>query len=109
MDKPGSPLLHFMDIESQETFACFLPHIVYRQINQEIIIGLAHLQKRLATGDIIEKGGGIFPYAVCRRHVDRRVEQPAGPFRLAGRIGSAVEKHVVDTRYEHQVHIRFAL
>ena len=107
--KTGSTLCHLMNIEKQQTPVLFIPHIVYRQINQEVIIRLSHLQETLATGDIIEKCRGIPPNIIRRTHINGSIELPTRPGSLSGRVSGSMKIHVIHTRDKHQVHIGFAL
>ena len=98
IDEMRRPLRHFMYIERKsERSLLLVPNIVQRQVNEKVIVGFSHLQERLATGDIREQSGGIAPYRIGRRHIYRRIKEPARPLGITRRIGCSMKKHVVDS------------
>ena len=110
LDKFRCFLRHAVDIElHQPVLGILAPHISYWQINQEIIVWLSPLQIGLAIGDVFHQFRRIAPDAVGRTHIYRSIEFPAWPCIILGRVGGAMEEHVVYAGAEHQVHIRFHL
>ena len=63
----------------QELLGVLMPHMMNRQVDEEIIIGLSPLQETLATFDILHKIRCIAPDRIRRRHVDGGVELPTWP------------------------------
>ena len=86
-----------------------VPNIVKRQVNEKVIVGFSHLQERLATGDIREQSRGIAPYRIGRRHIYRRIKEPARPLGITRRIGCSMKKHVIDSGREHEIEIGLTL
>ena len=79
-DELRCQLAHSVDRELHEQFiGVLLPHITDGQEDQEIVVGLSHLQERLTTFDIFHKVRCIAPDGVGGRHIDRGVELPARP------------------------------
>ena len=85
------------------------PHIPYGEQHEEVVVCFAHLQETLTAIDVFHQEGGILPDAVGATHIYGSIEFPSRPWFILGRVGSAVEIHVVHTTGEHQVDIRFAL
>ena len=110
LDKLWCLLRHTVDVElHQPVFGILAPHISYWQINQEIVVRLSPLQIGLAVGDVFHQFRRIAPDAVGRTHIYRSIEFPAWPCIILGRVGGAMEEHVVYAGAEHQVHIWFHL
>ena len=112
-DKLRTFLVHGMDVELHEevfpapaVFALRLsiiiartadaPHVMDGQIDQEIIVGLSHLQERLAAFDILHQERGIAPNAVGGTHIDRCIEFPSGPWIMLRGVATAMKEDVVD-------------
>ena len=85
------------------------PHILDRQDNEEVVVGLAPLQEALATLDIFHQERSVVPDTVRRTHIDGCIKLPSGPRYVLRTIRRAVEEHVVYATGEHQVEVRFHL
>ena len=106
LDKFRRQAAHRMDGELHEQFPwVLLPHIAYRQQDEEVIVGFSPLQERLAAFHILHEVGGIAPNRVRGRHINRGVEFPARPRIIFRRVARTVEEHVVDAGTEHQVEV----
>ena len=81
------------------------PHVSHRQVYQEVVVGLAHLQKTLTALYVFHQVRSIAPDAVRRTHIYRGIEFPAWPCVVLWRVARTVEVDVVDTTGEHQVQV----
>ena len=110
LDEGGRMLVHGVDVKLHEQLlGALFPHIVYRQIDQEVVVGLAHLQEALTPFYILHEEGGIAPDAVGRTHVDGSIELPPWPRVVLGGIAGAMEEDMIDTCSKHQVEVGFHL
>ena len=98
--------VHGMDVKlHQQFFVALFPHVVDRQIDQEVVVGSSHLQEALTPFYILHQEGGVTPDAVGRTHVNGGIELPSWPRVVLGRVCRAVEEDVVDTSGKHQVEV----
>ena len=82
---------------------------MYRQIDQEVVVGLAHLQETLTPFYVLHEEGSVAPDAVGRTHVDGSIELPPWPWVVLGGIAGAMEEDMIDTCSKHQVEVGFHL
>ena len=66
LDEAWRAVLHVMYVEHQKSAALLVPHVVDWQINEEVVVGLAPLKERLASGYVVEEVRSVAPYCVCR-------------------------------------------
>ena len=109
LDELRSALIHGMDVEQSNAAWLFINHVVERQIDEEVVVGLSPLQERLAALDVLAESRHILPLRVVWCHIDRSIESPAWPFGILRRIARTMEEHMVHTGHEHQVDVGFAL
>ena len=104
-------LAHGVNGKLHEAFALALlmPKVAHRYENQEVVVGLSPLQEALTTGYIAHQIWCVSPNGVGGTHVHAGIEFPSGPRIVLGRIGCAMEEHVVDATHEHQIHVGFHL
>ena len=76
-----------------------------RGIDQQVVVGLSHLQEALAACGVVHQGRCVAPDAIGRTHVDRGIELPARPLSLLRRVGGAVEEDMVHAREEEEVEV----
>ena len=121
-DELRSLLVHGVDIELHQqvlaiatvlagllgivvTRSALAPHVPDGQIDEEVVVGLTHLQETLTALDIFHEVGRIAPDAVRWTHIHRGIELPSWPGVILGRVARAMEIDVVDTTGEHQVQV----
>ena len=111
LHKLRSQLAHGVYRELHKAFArrALCPHVVDRQIGEEIVVRTTHLEHALATLHILHEVRSIAPNGVVRTHVYRCIEAPSWPCLVLRRVGCAMEEHVVYASTEHKVHIWFHL
>ena len=109
MDELRCAALHRVDVEESEAVGLFIYHVVVREVDKQVVVGLAPLQERLASLYVLRECRHVAPLAVGRGHVDRCVEAPSWPLGFAWRIARAVEEHMVHSRDEQQVEVGLAL
>ena len=106
LDEFRGLLGHRVDVELHEpVLGVVAPHVSHRQIDQKVIVRLSPLQVGLAVGNILHEFRSISPNTIRRTHIHRGIKFPSRPWVVLGRIGRAMEEHVVHAGAEHQVHV----
>src|SRR5574344_2920981 len=86
LNKLWGTFLHVIDGKLKKPSGGIIPHIIYRQIHEKIIVGFSHLKERLTSGDIFKEGWNIFPNGICRTHVNGGIEFPSWPRIILGAV-----------------------
>ena len=101
--------MHFQQVNIAACACLGSPHIVNREVHQQVIVGLAVLQNRLTTLDVLIELRIMFPKMRMYSVVGGSIKQPSGIRLIFRGVGSAVVKNMVDTRRKKLINLRFYL